>query len=73
VDDAGVIGVPHNVRWEVPKAFVVLADRYTPSTDIRAELKQYVKETLSKHEYPRELAFIDELPRTVAWKLRRPA
>jgi acetyl-CoA synthetase len=73
VADAGVVGVDHDVRGEVPKAFVVVADRYDPSPELRADLQQYVKETLSKHAYPRELALVDELPRTVTGKLRRTA
>lgn len=73
VVDAGVVGIPHDVRGEVPKAFVVLADGYEPSAALREELQQFVKDTLAKHEYPRELEFVDELPRTVTGKLRRAA
>lgn len=69
VADAGVIGVPHDERGEVPKAFVVTpAD---PDENLRAELKQYVRDRLADYEYPREIAFVDDLPRTSTEKVRR--
>jgi acetyl-CoA synthetase len=69
--DAGVIGVPHPERGEVPKAFVVLADKYSPSDSLKEELQTFVKENLAKYEYPRELEFIEELPMTVTGKIQR--
>ncbi|WP_254838542.1 acyl-CoA synthetase [Natronomonas marina] len=71
VADAGVIGVPHEERSEVPKAFVVLLDGYEPSEGLRKDLQSYVKDGLAAYEYPRELEFVDELPRTSTGKLRR--
>lgn len=70
VADAGVIGVPDDQRGEIPKAFVQLIDR-EPSPALRDELKDYVRRRLAKHEYPRELEFIDELPKTTTGKIRR--
>ncbi len=69
--NAGVIGVPHDIRGEIPKAFVVLQDDVTPSEELRSELQNHVKNRLAKYEYPRELEFIDELPTTSTGKLRR--
>lgn len=71
VVDAGVIGVPDEVRGEVIKAFVVLVDHVTPSVDLEKELQEYVKDQLAKYEYPRKLEFIPELPKTSSGKLRR--
>jgi len=71
VANAGVIGVPDDERGEVPKAFVVLTDDEEPSAALRDDLKQYVKDNLAMYEYPRELEFIDELPKTVTGKVRR--
>ncbi|MFB6171662.1 MAG: acyl-CoA synthetase [Haloarculaceae archaeon] len=68
---AGVIGVPHETRGEVPKAFVQLAPGHEPSDDLAAALQAHVKSRLAKYEYPRELAFVDELPRTTTGKVRR--
>jgi acetyl-CoA synthetase len=68
---AGVIGVPHGERGEVPKAFVVPGEGHEPDDALREELQNHVKERLAKHEYPRELAFVEELPRTTTGKVRR--
>ena len=71
VADAGVIGVPDEMRGEIPKAFVVLAEGNEPSDDLSEELQAHVKSRLAKYEYPRELEFISELPKTTTGKVRR--
>jgi acetyl-CoA synthetase len=71
VADAGVIGVPDDTRGEVPKAFVALGPGYDPGDDLRGELQAFVKDRLAKYEYPRELEFVEELPRTTTGKVRR--
>lgn len=68
---AGVIGVPHEERGEVAKAFVVTAEDHEPGDALRAELQDHVRDRLAKYEYPRELEFVGELPRTTTGKVRR--
>ncbi|WP_254544760.1 acyl-CoA synthetase [Halomarina pelagica] len=68
---AGVIGIPDDERGEVPKAFVVLAEGYEPSEDIKARLRRDVRNRLAEYEYPRAIEFIDELPKTTSGKVRR--
>jgi acetyl-CoA synthetase len=71
VVNVGVIGVPDEVRGEIPKAFVELAGDRDPSDELVAQLKQHAKDQLAKYEYPREIEFVDELPLTVTGKVRR--
>jgi len=68
---AGVIGVPHETRGEIPKAFVRLADGHEPSDSLNEELQSHVKENLAKYEYPREIEFVEELPLTSTDKVQR--
>lgn len=71
VANAGVIGVPDETRGEIPKAFVQLAADVEPSADLEATLTDHVRSRLAKYEYPRTMAFVDELPLTTTGKVRR--
>jgi acetyl-CoA synthetase len=68
---AAVVGVPDDIRGQVPKAFVVLKDDAAPSDALADELREHVRTRLAAHEVPREVAFIEELPRTTTGKVRR--
>lgn len=71
VAQAGVIGVPDAERGEVVKAFVEVTTE--PTEGLRADIRDHVRERLSKHEYPREIEFIPEVPTTPDGKIRREA
>jgi acetyl-CoA synthetase len=71
VIEAAVIGKPDPARTEIVKAFVVLAKGHTASDALAEELSQYVKRRLSAHAYPREVEFVDQLPKTPSGKLQR--
>ena len=66
-----VIGVPDPLRTESIRAYVVLASGYSPSTDLAEEIRISVRDRLAKHEYPREIVFIDSLPMTTTGKVLR--
>jgi acetyl-CoA synthetase len=69
---AAAIGKPDPVRTEIVKAFVVVKDGVkTPREKLAAELQDFVKTRLSAHEYPREIAFIDQMPMTTTGKIIR--
>jgi acetyl-CoA synthetase len=68
---AAAIGKPDIARTEIVKAFVVLNDGYVPDEDLEAELRDFVRQRLSAHEYPREFAFVDALPLTTTGKVIR--
>jgi acetyl-CoA synthetase len=71
VTEVGVIGKPDPERTEIVKAFVVLQKGYQPSDELTEELSQFVKKRLSAHAYPREIAYVTELPKTPSGKLQR--
>ncbi len=71
VVEAAVVGKPDSERGHIVKAFVVLADGYEASEELARELQDHVKAITAPYKYPREVAFLDELPKTVSGKIRR--
>ena len=71
VAEAGVIGKPDPMRGEIIKAFVVLKPSMRPSEALKGQLQEYVKTHLAGHAYPREIEFIDKLPKTRSGKIMR--
>ena len=65
------MGKPDPVRFEIVKAFVVLNEGYAPSPALEEEIRLFVRERLSAHEYPREIHFIGEMPLTTTGKIIR--
>ncbi len=68
-----VVGVPDEVRGEVPAAFVVLRSGVEPSPELAAALQQHVRTRLAGHEVPRRVEFVEDLPRTTTGKIMRRA
>lgn len=71
VIEAGVIGKPDAVRGEIIKAFVVLHEEIKPTDKLKEELSSYVKKNLAGHAYPREIEFVEKLPKTRSGKIMR--
>jgi acetyl-CoA synthetase len=68
---AAAVGKPDPLRTEIVKAFVVLRPGHAPSEALSAEIQAFVRERLSAHEYPREIAFRESLPMTTTGKIIR--
>ncbi len=71
VVEAGVIGKPDPIRGEIIKAFVKLKKGVRPSERLKKELSNFVKKHLAGHAYPREIEFVDKLPKTRSGKIVR--
>ena len=71
VAQVGVTGKPDALRTEIVKAYVVLKPEVEQNSALCEGLKSHVRSRLGKHEYPREIAFVDALPMTVTGKIIR--
>jgi acyl-coenzyme A synthetase/AMP-(fatty) acid ligase len=71
VAEAAVVGKPDPDRGEIVKAFVILAPGYQGSDELVKEIQDHVKSVTAPYKYPREIEFVDELPKTISGKIRR--
>lgn len=71
VIEAGVIGKPDALRGEIIKAFVVIKSGVEQTDELKEKIRLFVKKHLAGHAYPREIEFIDKLPKTRSGKIMR--
>lgn len=70
VEQVGIVGIPDDTRGEIIKAFVQPVSG-TGDDALRKEIRDLVRDQLAKYEYPREIEFLEELPRTTTGKIQR--
>jgi acetyl-CoA synthetase len=68
--EAAVVAAPDPVRGQVAKAYLVTRESGAAIAD---DIQSFMKQKLSKHEYPRQIEFVAELPKTPAGKINRKA
>jgi acetyl-CoA synthetase len=71
VAEAAAVAKPDERRGTIVKAFVVLAAGHEPSDELGKEIGAHVRSRLSAYAYPREVEFVDDLPKTLTGKIRR--
>ena len=71
VAECGVIGKPDEERGMIVKAFCVLRPGHTGDAALVKALQEHVKSTIAPYKYPREVEFVQQLPRTETGKLQR--
>jgi len=71
VAEAGVIGKPDAVRGHIIKAFIALRQGHQPSEQLKAEIADFVKNNLAAHAAPREIDFVEKIPKTRSGKIMR--
>ena len=71
VMEAAVVGKADPEKGEVVTAYIVLKSEYEPSPILEEDIKNFVKERLSKHQYPRRIEFTQALPKTPSGKVQR--
>jgi acetyl-CoA synthetase len=70
VKEVAVIGIPDKERGQIVKALIVPNGNYGGDA-LTKELQTFIKKRLSKHEYPKSIEYIDEIPKTESGKIRR--
>jgi acyl-coenzyme A synthetase/AMP-(fatty) acid ligase len=73
VREVAVIGVPDAARGEIVSAVVVLRDGYVASDALAAELQAHAKAETAPYKYPRQVSFVEALPKTNSGKIHRAA
>ncbi len=71
VAECAVVGAPHEERGMIVKAFVVLRPGQAKGEAMARALQEHVKRRIAPYKYPREVEFVDALPRTETGKLQR--
>ncbi len=71
VVESAVIASPDEERGEIVKAFVVLRPEFAPTDELVTELQKHVQKTTAPYKYPRQIAFVESLPKSASGKLLR--
>ena len=69
VSECAVIGAPDAVRGLIVKAYIILKNDETPG--LIESIQDHVRSRLARHEYPRQIKFVTDLPKTPAGKVNR--
>ncbi|UDL04217.1 AMP-binding protein [Marinobacter sp. CA1] len=71
VIESAVVGKPDVKRGTIVKAYVVTRPEFDHDQNLVEKLQQHVRTRLSTHSYPREIEFVEELPKTSSGKIQR--
>jgi acetyl-CoA synthetase len=71
VMEAAVVGRDDPERTQIVVAFCILAPGHSPGEELAAELQEFVRQRTAPYKYPREVHFVEALPKTVSGKIRR--
>jgi acetyl-CoA synthetase len=71
VAEAAVVGVPDEVKGEVPVAFVILKQGFSPNEELRNELKEWVRNKIGPVASLKNVIFVSKLPKTRSAKIMR--
>ena len=71
VVESAVVAKPDEVRGEIVCAFVVLDAGVEGSPELVKEIQDFCKKQSAPFKYPREIRFVEALPKTISGKIRR--
>ena len=64
-----VVGIPHEYKKMVPKAYIVLRKNFELTEDLKNDIKSYAAKSISKYALPYEYEYVDEIPKTLVGKV----
>jgi len=71
VRDCGVVARPDAAAGEIPVAFIVLRDGFVAGSKLQEELSAFVADRLTRYKQPREIRFVESVPKTLSGKILR--
>ncbi|MFT5709084.1 MAG: 2-aminobenzoate-CoA ligase, partial [Oceanospirillaceae bacterium] len=71
VSECAVVGIADDARGQLVCAYVVLKEGFEESDATSKRLQNHVKATIAPYKYPREVRFIQALPKTATGKIQR--
>ncbi len=69
--ECAVVASPDKIRGVIVKAFVILHDKTKASDDLVKNIQEHTKMIAAPYKYPREIEFVEELPKTQSGKIKR--
>jgi len=69
--ECAVVASPDEMRGVIVKAFVILLDKAKASDNLIKNIQEHTKMVAAPYKYPREIEFVDELPKTQSGKIKR--
>lgn len=69
--EAAVVASPDEIRGVIVKSFVILHDKKKASDKLIKDIQEHCKKVAAPYKYPREIEFVEELPKTQSGKIKR--
>jgi len=69
VETCAVVGIPHEYKGQVPKAYVVLRENFDDTKNLRDDISEYVKKSVATYSLPYEYEFVKEIEKTKVGKI----
>ena len=69
VDTCTVVGIPHKIKSQTPKAVIVLKSNVQDTLEVREEIRRYCYKNIAKYAVPTEYEFRTSLPKTAVGKV----
>ena len=69
--EAAVVASPNEIRGVIVKAFIILHDKKKASDKLIKDIQEHCKKVAAPYKYPREIEFVEELPKTQSGKIKR--